>query len=238
MDSVNDLLKPEVDSETFNKEFYHIKVGRFYTKGKPTSPFLIMMPLDRLMERNKGPIAAMGEVSWFGSSEAFSSLFDTLQGFLSKDYTSFFGIDLLITQDELIPLGTITKIPTAALYSLKELVTQSWGTLLPSLVNGGVKNYRENAPAISLLLTSPPFPYEIPKTFDLEFSGGAGKHIYQTPYGYYVTSWGEDIYEAKKRAYRTISNLNLTPEIMYRSDIGSAYDKTRETLTNWGYVDA
>lgn len=238
LDTISEILKPQVDAKVYKKDFFHIKVGRFYSENKPNTPFIIMMPLDRLMERNKGPLAAMGEVSWFGISNSFSSLFESLEKYLSTGYTAFFGLDLLITQDEIIPLEVLNKIPTAALYSLKELVTQSWGTLLPALGNGGVKSFRDNTPAISLLLTSPPFPYSIPKAFDLEFSEAAGKHIYKTPYGYYVTSRGDDIHEARKRVYRTINNLELNPEIMYRADVGAAYEETYQTLYNWGYIDA
>jgi hypothetical protein len=89
--------------------------------------------------------------------------------------------------------------------------------------NGGMLH--NTGIATTTLLSYPPFPYSTDQAFSIRAPVGAEKHLYRMNVGEcevaYVSTWGESIQEAKRRARATIDKCrDYNKDIQYRIDIG------------------
>jgi len=218
--------------------YYRVDIGKFFSGTKWVSPTLFSFPMTRLMEREKGPLADMGAITFAAKSQKMDELIFNLieKELIELNHCGYFGVELLISSNSMTFLNATTNLSNAAFYSLKELFKGTWKSILSSLPLEGIRATQEQIPACSLLLVSPPFPYGYEGAFPLEITEHSRRHLYKIPWGYYVTSIGEDIYQAKSRVYRTIQKLNLDPEIQWRADLGYEFQDTMKTLKEWDYI--
>jgi len=52
-----------------------------------------------------------------------------------------------------------------------------------------------------------------------------------------VTARGIDVREARRRAYRTLTNIVTSKEVIYRNDIGAGVDARLNQLREWGWIN-
>jgi len=79
--------------------------------------------------------------------------------------------------------------------------------------------------AVVTMLSYPPFPYDTSVGLSVKAPSGAEKHLYRVAYGKmevaFAATWGKDIYEAKRRCKKTITNCTAyNKDIQYRIDYG------------------
>ncbi|KKR65709.1 MAG: hypothetical protein UU06_C0012G0005 [Parcubacteria group bacterium GW2011_GWB1_40_5] len=68
---------------------------------------------------------------------------------------------------------------------------------------------------------------------------GADHHIWldgKDSFIGFTTAWGESPREAKRRGYRTVENMVLSPEVQYRRDIGETVELHINLLKGWGWI--
>lgn len=83
----------------------------------------------------------------------------------------------------------------------------------------------EDGVAVVTMLSYPPFPYDTSVGLSVKAPRGAEKHLYRVAYGKtevaYASTWGKDIFEAKRRCRKTIDNCRAyNKDIQYRIDYG------------------
>ena len=79
--------------------------------------------------------------------------------------------------------------------------------------------------AVTTLLSYPPYPHDLTVGFSIKAPVGAEKHLYRISHGAaevaYISSWGKDIFEAKRRCRKTIDNCTAyNKDIQHRIDYG------------------
>ncbi len=90
---------------------------------------------------------------------------------------------------------------------------------------GAFCKVHERGISVTTLLSSSPFPAPSSKQTEVIAPVGAEKHLYRVQFEShevaFVSTWGKDIIEAKRRTRRTIENcVSFNPELQFRIDYG------------------
>ena len=138
-----------------------------------------------------------------------------------------------------------------SIYAIMESMQEELGRTLVEIFNGGKKNIRccKYEYSIAVRISVPPYPYPRPpfESFRKDIKGyceGNAKHIWlrevdKDEKGRWkiaggiigaVTARGDTIKECRRRAYRTISNLDIE-WLQYRQDIGMKASEILPTLS-------
>ena len=151
--------------------------------------------------------------------------------------------------------GLVVKIyphfRTDSLYATMESMQEELGRTLVEIFNGGKKSIRccKYEYSVAVRISVPPYPYSRPpfESFRKDIKGyceGNAKHIWlrevnKDEKGRWkiaggiigvVTARGDTIKECRRRAYRTISNLDIE-WLQYRQDIGMKASEILPTLS-------
>ena len=159
---------------------------------------------------------------------------------------NFKGFIILDCKDSLV-VGMYPHFQADSIYAILESMQEEIGRTFVDIFNGGKKNIRccRHEYAIAVRISVPPYPYARPpfESFRKDIKGyceGNAKHIWlrevdKDKDGKWkiaggiigtVTARGDTIKECRRRAYRTIGNLDIE-WLQYRQDIGM---KARDIL--------
>ena len=98
-----------------------------------------------------------------------------------------------------------------------------------SLSGGMAPSLHEDGISLFTLLSVPPYPHRLDIPSKVPAPAAAEKHLYRMSVGLaevaYAAAWGLDIFEAKRRVYKTLRNCTLYDrDIQYRVDFGLRED--------------
>jgi hypothetical protein len=203
-------------NEKSNTLLYSIYDGNF-------NDFLEISYQDRLMSGNIGPVCGVSTSVAMKVTEPLEDCFTNFklvsEFIQSLDYKG--EISLFISKDFKINNIVFGHFPAGfSLYSeLAERSNPFPYKLYDSIVCG-------------LLVSSSRGEIKIPIN--------ATKHVWKYPSSVFITVWGKNILECKKRMYRTLNNLsNFNSDLMYRNDLFhnlsfvSCYEKYKSYLPTY-----
>jgi hypothetical protein len=218
-----------------------------------------------LMDYGHGPdVDHMGCVVQIGSQSSplyQNSVWKILPLLAKVKYTGPISLSCYVNDADIFGKHLIIGFHPFATPVLFEMYKGDWNTLIPTVFSG-VQEAMEfkSQLGIGIDLSLLPFPIDACECFVRERQELSGfnrqnlKHFWaanvQELRGRFyttggrlgmVTARGDDIQgfsplrDARRRALRTISNLNI-PGLIYRKDIGAKYDKDISQLRNWGMI--
>lgn len=213
-----------------------------------------------LMEDGIGPkTGSMGSVVWIGSKE--SRLFKegvgkTIPALRKINYRGPIDLNTIVSKDKLYGLEFTARFGYDAIFTLREAYKGRVSDWFYSFA-AGVANEFKTRPgwSIGVVFALEPYPLiEIPEhSKDILLQGFNQYNLKHTWfYDVYkkddrlacagnggnlgvITARGDTVREAKRRAYRTISNL-VIPDVIYRRDIGSRVDGEYAQLKEWKWI--
>jgi len=211
-------------------------------------PVFAMVDDDYFMDRDKGYPCTMGStVRIFKEPpKVFTDTIWKLKSCLrGANFRGFMTIDCP---------GVLNIFPhfrTDSIYAILESMQEELGRVLVEIFNGGKKNIRccKYEYSIAVRISVPPYPYPRPpfESFRKDIKGyceGNARHIWlrevnKDEKGRWkiaggiigvVTARGDTIKECRRRAYRTISNLDIE-WLQYRQDIGMKASEILPTIS-------
>lgn len=168
----------------------------------------------RLLDRDRGPVSgATGVVSCteVGPIQGLASLLRRTQS------RGFFSVTTLFSPTVVEFIGFDTSLDNPALFSISELHRSDFGELLYKIAGGHkINSVDSKAKGLCVRLT------QLCSEAQVRVGNSASKHFWPSRHPSvlgYVTSKGEDVFEARRRIYRTIDNI-VNQAVVYRTDIG------------------
>jgi len=168
------------------------------------------------------------------------------------NFRGFIIADCAFTEEGLIEFVDVyPHFRTDSIYAILESMQEDVGRTMVDIFNGGKKSVRHcrYEYAIAVRISVPPYPYPRPpfESFRKDIKGyceGNARHIWlrevdRDKKGKWkiaggiigaVTARGDTIKECRRRAYRTISNLDIE-WLQYRQDIGMKASNVLPTLS-------
>jgi len=197
-----------------------------------------------LMNDDVGPPAYMGSIGYFGDISAIDQKMSAMVNALIKSgFSGKIDFQLRLGEDAWCA-GVYFYFRWNTIYALLENINMSPSEFFYQCSMNEPMRLKIKSPwSCQINCGVPPFPYNLEREEEAEIRGidsNNSKHLWVRNFKngdlMTVTGRGGYIREAKRRAYRTLSNLS-TEGIMYRTDIGlNAVDKFRE-ITKLGWID-
>jgi len=231
-------------------------IGGWFNGDKWIPPFTHSITWDRLAEGDKGPkVGFMGGILWVSlENKAIRNSLLALTEFLEKsNYIGPIQIKCLLTEEDIYFLSLYSNFHYDTFQALCELLK---GDLYSFLFNIAIGSQQQSIfsskYSISIRLLIPGEVVQLANLKAFEVPIPAENHIWLSDSIYKdnipllsgikntlgcVTAWGEDPREARRRVYRTISNMNLIKDIHYRMDIGKDFEEKEAQLKTWGWVE-
>jgi len=222
--------------------------------GKKRIASFISFNYNHLMNDDIGPRCRMGNVSYHGDLDLLDTYFEQMVSSLSA--SGFSGkIDFEMTVNEkTITCNGVSFYFGMNIYSFLENINIPIGELLYSCsINEEISLKSKSLWSSQINCNLPPFPYEVEWHGSEDIKGVNSenlKHIWANTISkngatysatvdsgelLSVTGRGNYSREAKRRAYRTISNLSV-PNLMYRTDIGLDIVERCNKLASLGWL--
>lgn len=235
---------------TTNKGEYQYSIGCWFNGIDFVYPVFGIVDDTYFMDRDKGYPCIMGStVRIFKESpKIFTETLWKLKSCLrSVNFRGFIMVDCI--EDKVTNI--YPHFRTDSIYAILESMQEEVGRTLVEIFNGGKKNIRycKYEYSIAVRISVPPYPYSsLPfESFNKDVKGyceGNAKHIWfrevnKDEKGRWkvtggiigaVTARGDTIKECRRRAYRTISNLNVEWS-QYRQDIGMKASEILPTVS-------
>lgn len=217
---------------------------------------------NHLMESSKGPEADMGCVLWTGSTESrlFKESIGKLLPLLRKvGYIGQLGIASIVDEKTHCGLFFSTHFDCGRLAVLLEMYKGRANDLMYGIATGVIKHMPFKS-KLGIGITIAVLPFPLDATLDTVNVKGLNKYNLKHFWGYdlcktngeyttsnnggrigTITARGDEIQgfsplrDAKRRAMRTISNLDIDG-LMYRSDIGNSVEAKRAKLKEWNWT--
>jgi phosphoribosylamine--glycine ligase len=220
------------------------------------------MEKKRFMEGDKGPnTGCMGNVVWATNGDKLTAtVLEPLEPLLERvGYVGPLDINCMVTQDAAYFLEFTARFGYDAIQAWNELLKLP---LFDYLYKVATKQADEvpvfqDSYSIAVRLSVPPYPSE--KGAEqwtgvqvLDVPKEASKHTWLADVmrkdntdvvagvdGVLgcVTARGSSVRECRRRAYRTINNIVIHPDVQYRSDIGADAEENIVRLKEWGWLN-
>jgi hypothetical protein len=210
----------------------------WFNKTAWLKPFNHSIKARRLMDGDKGPnIGCMGLVLWTTDEDKLTNtLFESLTPLLVKvDYVGPISIKTFVTKKNIYANGFIPYFNVLPIWT--ELLKQSLFDFLYSLATDKVVDiscHKDYAIGVYLLLASGNTDGAI------AIPDEAKRHVWLTNVNKSfacVTARGQTVRECQRRAYRTVSNIVKSKNVMYRNDIGNNVESQYNELKEQGWVN-
>jgi phosphoribosylamine--glycine ligase len=225
-------------------------------------PFNHTMEKKRFMEGDKGPnTGCMGNVVWATNGDKLTAtVLEPLEPLLERvGYVGPLDVNCIVTQDAAYFLEFTARFGYDAIQAWNELLKLP---LFDYLYKVATKQADEvpvfqDSYSIAIRLSVPPYPSE--KGTEqwagvqvLDVPKEASKHVWLADVmrkdgvdvvagvdGVLgcVTARGSSVRECRRRAYRTINNIVIHPDVQYRSDIGADTEENIAKLKEWGWLN-
>jgi len=214
----------------------------------------------RLLDGDIGPeIECMGNVVWVTEGDRLTeTVLNPLTPLLKKvDYLGPLSVDCIINEDKISFLSFTTRFSYDAMQALNELMNMSLFDFLyrTATQQGSLSFKKEIAIAVRMVM----LPYlktvrqeELHSLRIFDIPQEAKKHvwlgdIYKNKDNYLINGAGDVIgcvtargmssHECRRRAYRTLNNILLSKEVIYRRDIGSKAEAQVKSLRGGGWLN-
>ncbi|MCW7076378.1 MAG: hypothetical protein OCU18_03690 [Candidatus Syntrophoarchaeum sp.] len=164
-------------------------------------------------------------------------------------HVGLMGVNVTVTEDDIY----FNRFETWPVYEDILAFTEILkGSLFDFLLKLVLKKHDRvdmfNTYGMAVRLSVPPYPYKIRNYMKCEYDSPvmdkkAKKHVLlndicnDSSILGYVSARGVTSREAGKRIGRTVTGMNLKPEVQYRTDIGHDIEKKIELLKTWGWLN-
>jgi len=232
-------------------EEFRIKLCLLLVKGNLLADPLLGISYERLMDGDRGPyIGSAGECTLLlKDGRLLSHTYKTVESILrEKAYSGFLTLTLGVGEGSLT-LKEMTTSFDPAYYTIFERVRENIGeSIYTSILDRPRFRVMEDKVSTGVRLSFPPFPYTSTSVVDLssalDVNPEAEKHFWWSGPALtlgWVTGWGRDTNESRRRVYRTIETIVRKPEVQYRGDIcwrKQNSDIIFNKLQEEGWIDA
>ena len=232
-----------------------VEVGMWWNGLRSLSPFIIFNE-GRFMNDSLGPnINSAGNAIKMAEGKMIDESIQKIECLLKKTrFRGIISLSLVITKSKILAVSFTTSL--LYLPSLLEIYKGSVSDLLLSTAESRKPEGKFTTDyALSIFLSIPPFPAVTASSPNIPLKGVSPsnlKHLYlmdvcRNGSGYesagangslmWVSARGRTVGEAKKRVYKTISNISI-PDIQYRTDIISENEVTKKEkkLVDWNFL--
>lgn len=216
----------------------------------------------RLMEGDKGPqTGCMGNVVWVCEQDRLvDTVLIPLTSFLKEaKYVGPLDANCIVNEKGVWFLEWTARFGYDALQALGELLQMSWYDFLYGVATGTVKEVPFSSDyAIAVRMALSPYPAE-----DADYSFLEGLKVLEVPKEAYKHLWLSDVMwkgdqpyvagvdgvlgcatargttlrECQRRVYRTLQNVVMCKDVMYRRDIGWDFEERFGKLKEWGWLN-
>lgn len=253
-----DELTPCIVQETV--EGVEISTEGWFNGKEWVKPFNHTIEKKRLMEGDKGAqTGCMGNVVWSSTGNKLTEhVIEPLSPLLEKvSYVGPLDMNCIVNEQDAYFLEFTARPGYDAIQAWSELVKAPLFDYLYGIASQQKDSFDcHNGYGLAVRLTVAPFPgkEEVERWRGIkvvEPPKEAMRHIWLADVmkndddflmagidGVIgcVTSRGTSVRECQRRVYRTISNMVLTDDIQYRSDIGNGVEEDRQKLVEWGWL--
>lgn len=238
-----------------------IAVGAFFNGTRFLTPININFEHKKLFPGDLGP--ATGEMGtmmyWSSPNRIFNQTLKKLEPTLQKEgYTGYLDINCIVNGNGIYPLEFTARFGYPTISIQQEGLSTPISELLWILASGADQDFKAKTGfQIGVRLVVPPFPFDDPKTFEVnskdrvivfEKPSREGVHIedVRLENGEWiitgtsgvvlvVVGTGSTVRQAQSQAYNRIKNI-LIPNMYYRTDIGDRWVNDCDRLHSWGYL--
>lgn len=198
----------------------------------------------RFLNDNLGPEVSMGSIGYFGDLSRIDTFMEPLiSGFLRSGFRG--NIDFLMRfENDVWCEGVHFYFRWNTLYAMLENINMNPSEFFYQVsMNSDMKLKFKSRWSCQINCGVPPFPYPFAKDSLSEIKGinsDNSKHLWVLNFDngelLSATGRGNFIREAKRRAYRTLSNITVK-DMMYRTDIGLDTADEFRKLRDLGWTD-
>jgi len=256
--AMGDKLIPCIVQDTI--QGFEISTEGWFNGERFILPFNHTFERKRLMEGDKGPqTGCAGNVVFASNGDKLTDmLLLPLEPLLKKvKYLGPIDINCIISDKDVYFLEITSRLGYDAIQAFAELLKIPVYDFFFKIATkqGDLVEGRDfvNQPSIAIRLSMPPYPLreDVEKWRGvrvLKMSYGAAKHVWLADVAKEegievmagvdgvigcVTARGLGIKECQKRAYRTIENIVINPDVQYRLDIGDQALVDKESFDKW-----
>lgn len=262
----NDVLQYLMDQDSLHPEDSSLDqftlVTLWYSQGELVPVSFLHLVYSRMLEGGRGcQIPAFGQgvaTKLWPAERLLVPLMPRLNELMHKvQYTGPVVIRFHVDEDIVYYHGIDFRMYAALHTGVFELVKLPLFDFLWRLSIGEQDIPVREDYALSLRLSTPPFPYGLDYPVDgyqvINFEHQAMNHVYLDGLRQergavllagnsgrigWVTARGESVQEARRRLFRTVKNARPIPEVQYRRDVGNEMEELINLLDVGGWQDA
>lgn len=238
-----------------------VAVGAFFNGNEFLTPINVNFEHKKLFPGDLGP--STGEMGtsmyWSSPNRIFNQ---TLAKFAPKlaeeSYVGYIDLNCIVNAQGIYPLEFTARFGYPSISIQQEGMTTPIGEVFYGMAAGELKEFRTRRGfQIGVRVVVPPFPYEDPKTFNVNSKDRVvifrrpnydGIHIedVRLEKGEWLITGtsgvvliavglGTSVKQAQAQAYQRIRNI-MIPNMYYRTDIGDRWFEDHDRLHAWGYL--
>ena len=238
-----------------------VAVGAFFNGKQFVYPININFEHKKLFPGNLGP--STGEMGtamyWSKPNRIFNNTLRKMEGKLSEEgFVGYIDLNCIVNGKGIYPLEFTPRFGYPTIFIQQEGMLTPMADFLFGLASGEMKEFRvQSGFQVGLRIVVPPFPFEDPRTFDVNSKDsviifkkppGSGVHIedVRLENGEWlvtgtsgvilvVVGIGKTMKEAQAQVYNRVRNI-MIPNMYYRTDIGDRWFEDSDRLHTWGYL--
>lgn len=238
-----------------------VAVGAFFNGYEFIYPINVNFEHKRLFPGDIGP--STGEMGtcmyWSKPNRIFNHTLKKLEERLREEhYVGYIDINCIVNGQGIYPLEFTTRFGYPTISIQQEGMITPIGEFLAALAEGRqIELKTRKGFQIGVRIVVPPFPFDDPKTFEVNSKGRIiifnkpnyeGIHIEDvmlvngewvitgtSGVVLIVVGLGQTVKQAQEQAYNRIKNI-MIPNMYYRTDIGNRWLEDADRLHTWGYL--
>jgi phosphoribosylamine--glycine ligase len=238
-----------------------VAVGAFFNGTDFMMPINVNFEHKLFFPGDIGP--ATGEMGtcmyWSGPNRIFTATLAKLRDRLAEEqYVGYIDVNCIVNGQGIYPLEFTARFGYPSISIQAEGLAMTLGDFLAGMADGTLKDFKtKRGFQIGVRVVVPPFPYDDPKTFEVNSKDRViifrkpnydGIHIEDVKLEkgewlitgnsgvvLVVVGMGLSVKQAQTQAYQRVRNI-LIPNMYYRNDIGDRWDEDHDKLHSWGYL--
>jgi phosphoribosylamine---glycine ligase len=238
-----------------------VAVGAFFNGTDFMMPINVNFEHKPLFPGNIGP--ATGEMGtcmyWSGPNKIFTATLAKLRDRLAEEhYVGYIDVNCIVNGQGIYPLEFTARFGYPTISIQADGLSIPLGELLFGMADGSMSQFKtKRGFQIGVRIVVPPFPYNDPKTFevnskdriiifrkpnydgihieDVKLVNGEWLITGNSGVVLIVTGFGSSVKQAQSQAYQRVRNI-MIPNMYYRTDIGDRWFEDHDKLHTWGYL--
>lgn len=238
-----------------------VAVGAFFNGHQFVLPINVNFEHKKLFPGNLGP--STGEMGtsmyWSKPNRIFNSTLKKMETKLADEhFVGYIDLNCIVNGKGIYPLEFTPRFGYPTIFIQQEGMTTPMSEFLFGLASGEMKEFKvQSGFQIGVRIVVPPFPFDDPKTFDVNSRDSViifrkptsdGVHIedVRLENGEWlvtgssgvvlvVVGTGRSMKEAQSQVYNRVRNI-MIPNMYYRTDIGDRWFEDSDRLHTWGYL--